>query len=83
VIVEKKTDSKKFDTFCDRLGEINFAELQIIDIPEEVIESNAEFNPETQDTLGFLKNYIDTMDDVDVNKVMLKSFMTVLYTESL
>jgi DNA repair exonuclease SbcCD nuclease subunit len=80
IVVRKKTDTKKFEKFVDKLYHSNIAELKIIenfDIKEsdnfEVIES--------EDTLSILNRYIEEAE-VSIDKSLVQKIIQEVYQEA-
>ena len=83
LIVRKKTDTKKFEKFVDKLYSSNVAELKIIE--------NFEFNGwydkedaieyESEDTMSILSRYIEEAD-ITLDKSIIQKMMQEVYQEA-
>ena len=83
LIVRKKSDTKKFEKFIDKLYNSNVAELKIVE--------NFEFNGwydkedseslESEDTMSILNRYIEEAD-VNLDKSVLKKMLNEIYQEA-
>lgn len=83
IVVESKTDLYGFDKLMDKLYQINFAELKIV---EDMSEFNSDEiddeNLELSDTKQLIETYIDQAE-TELNKVKMKSMMKQLYLDAL
>ena len=80
VIVRKKTDTKKFEKFVDKLYSSNIAELKVIENFE--IQESENFEAfESEDTLSILNRYIQE-SEVNVDKSILKKMISEIYQEA-
>jgi hypothetical protein len=80
VIVRKKTDTKKFEKFIDKLYSSNIAELKVIenfDINEP--ESFEAF--ESEDTLSILNRYIEEAE-INLDKSIVQKMIQEIYQEA-
>ena len=83
LIVRKKTDTKKFEKFVDKLYSSNVAELKIVE--------NFEFNGwyddsdsevyESEDTMSILNRYIEE-SEVNLDKSVIQKMMQEVYQEA-
>ena len=80
VIVRKKTDTKKFEKFIDKLYTSNVFELKIVENFQ--IESPVEFEAyESEDTLSILNRYIEETE-INLDKSFVKKMMSEIYQEA-
>jgi hypothetical protein len=80
VIVRKKSDTKKFEKFIDKLYASNVFELKIVENFQ--IESPAEFEAyESEDTLSILNRYIEETE-INLDKSFVKKMMSEIYQEA-
>ena len=83
VIVRKKTDTKKFEKFIDKLYSSNVAELKVVE--------NFDFNGwydkedsevfESEDTMSILNRYIEDAN-VNLDKSIIKKMVNEVYQEA-
>ncbi len=83
LIVRKKTDTKKFEKFVDKLYSSNVSELKIVE--------NFEFNGwyddsdsevyESEDTMSILNRYIEE-SEVNLDKSVIQKMMQEVYQEA-
>ena len=81
IIVEKKTDSSKFEFFISQLYAAGVHEIKIIEDPSFEQDLNEEIDIEKEDTLTILEKYVDGIEHSD--KPALKSILKSLYVEAL
>lgn len=82
IVVQKKTDFYKFDTFLDRVYNSGPHDVKIM---EDIAELSAEEMDESldiEDTQSILQHYIKSAD-VDVDREKLSVYMKQLYVEAL
>jgi len=82
VIVRKKTDTKKFEQFIDKLYSSNVAELKIVenfDFTGWYDKDDSTF--ESEDTLSILNRYVEE-SEVDLNKSTLQKLLQEIYQEA-
>jgi hypothetical protein len=80
VIVRKKTDTKKFEKFIDKLYSSNIAELKIVENFE--IQESSEFEAfESEDTLSILNRYIEEAE-VTLDKSIVQKLLQEIYQEA-
>jgi hypothetical protein len=80
VIVRKKSDTKKFEKFIDKLYASNVFELKIVENFQ--IESPVEFEAyESEDTLSILNRYIEETE-INLDKSFVKKMMSEIYQEA-
>ena len=80
VIVRKKTDSKKFEKFLDKLYASNVAELKILENFE--IQESPEFEAvESENTISILNRYIEEAE-ISLDKSILQKMMQEIYREA-
>jgi len=80
VIVRKKTDTKKFEKFIDKLYASGVAELKIVEnFATEELESFEALDSE--DTLTILNRYIDEAE-INLDKSIIQKMMQEIYQEA-
>jgi DNA repair exonuclease SbcCD nuclease subunit len=80
VVVRKKTDTKKFEKFIDKLYSSNIAELKIVENFE--IQESEEFEAfESEDTLSILNRYIQEAE-VSLDKSVVQKILQEVYQEA-
>jgi len=80
VIVRKKSDTKKFEKFIDKLYGANIAELKVVE--NFVIQESEEFEAfESEDTLSILNRYIEEAE-VSLDKSMIQKMIQEIYQEA-
>ena len=80
VIVRKKSDSKKFEKFVDKLYTANIADLKIVE--NFVIEESEDFEAfESEDTLSILNRYIQEAE-INLDKSKIQNIMRATYQEA-
>ena len=83
LVVRKKTDTKKFEKFIDKLYASNIAELKIV----ENFEFNGWFDKEldgdyeSEDTMSILNNYIEE-SEITLDKSIIQKMMNEVYQEA-
>jgi len=81
IIVEKKTDTDKFERFISQLYAAGVHEIKVIEDPSFEQDLNEEIDIEKEDTLTILERYVDDMEHSD--KDALKNILKSLYVEAL
>ena len=81
IIVEKKTDTQKFERFISNLYAAGVHEIKVIEDPSFEQDINEEIDIEREDTLTILEKYVDDMEHSD--KDALKNILKSLYVEAL
>ena len=80
VVVRKKTDTKKFEKFIDKLYSSNIAELKIIENFD--IREPHEFEAfESEDTISILNRYIEEAE-INLDKSIIQKMMQEIYQEA-
>ena len=80
VVVRKKSDTKKFEKFIDKLYASNIAELKIIENFD--IQEPVEFEAfESEDTISILNRYIQEAE-VSLDKAIIQNMMQEIYQEA-
>ena len=80
VIVRKKSDSKKFEKFIDKLYSANIADLKIVE--NFVLEESEDFEAfESEDTLSILNRYIEE-SEVSLDKSKIQKVIREVYQEA-
>ena len=81
IIVEKKTDTDKFERFISQLYAAGVHEIKVIEDPSFEQDLSEEIDIEREDTLTILERYVDDMEHSD--KDALKNILKSLYVEAL
>jgi DNA repair exonuclease SbcCD nuclease subunit len=80
VIVRKKSDTKKFEKFIDKLYASNIAELKVIENFD--IQESKDFEAfESEDTLSILNRYIEEAE-VNLDKSIVQKLLQEVYQEA-
>ena len=80
VVVRKKSDTKKFEKFIDKLYTSNIAELKIIENFD--IQESQDFEAfESEDTLSILNRYIEEAE-ISLDKSVIQKMMQEIYQEA-
>jgi len=80
IVVRKKTDTKKFEKFVDKLYSSNVAELKIIENFD--IQEPCEFDVfESEDTISILNRYIEEAE-INLDKSIIQKMMQEIYQEA-
>jgi hypothetical protein len=80
VVVRKKSDTKKFEKFIDKLYSSNIAELKIIENFD--IQEHEEFEAfESEDTISILNRYIEEAE-ISLDKSVIQKMMQEIYQEA-
>ena len=80
VVVRKKTDTKQFEKFIDKLYSSNIAELKIVENFE--IQESVDFEAfESEDTLSILNRYIEEAE-VNLDKSIVQKILQEVYQEA-
>jgi DNA repair exonuclease SbcCD nuclease subunit len=80
VVVRKKTDTKKFEKFIDKLYSSSVAELKIIENFD--IQEPQEFEAfESEDTISILNRYIEEAE-ISLDKSIIKKMIQEIYQEA-
>ena len=80
VIVRKKSDTKKFEKFIDKLYSSNVAELKVVE--NFAIQESEEFEAfESEDTLSILNRYIEE-SEVSLDKSVIQKLIQEVYQEA-
>ena len=81
VIVRKKTDTKQFERFIDKLYSANIAEIKIVENFQIVnVEEFEAF--ESEDTFSILQRYV-TESECELNKTTITNILEEVYKEAL
>ena len=83
VIVRKKSDSKMFEKFVDKLYTSNIAELKVVentDFGGYFMEEETE-SLESEDTMSILNRYIQD-SEIDLDKSIIQGVMQEIYQEA-
>ena len=80
VIVRKKSNTKKFEKFIDKLYTSNVSELKIVENLQ--IEENEEFEAyESEDTLSILNRYVEE-SEISLDKSIVQKMLHEIYREA-
>jgi hypothetical protein len=80
VIVRKKTDTKNFEKFIDKLYSSGVADLKVVE--SFVLQESEEFEVfESEDTLSILDRYIQEAE-IDLDKTVIQNIMKETYQEA-
>jgi hypothetical protein len=80
IIVRKKSDTKKFEKFVDKLYLSNIAELKIIENFD--IQEPQDFEAfESEDTISILNRYIEEAE-ISLDKSIIQKMMQEIYQEA-
>lgn len=80
VIVRKKSDTKKFEKFIDKLYASNVSELKVIE--NFVIQESEDFEAfESEDTLSILNRYIEEAE-INLDKSIVQKLLQEVYQEA-
>lgn len=80
VIVRKKTDSKSFEKFVDKLYASNVAELKVVENFE--VKESDEFEAfESEDTLSILNRYVEEAE-INLDKSIVQKLLQEVYQEA-
>jgi hypothetical protein len=80
VIVKKKTDTKKFEKFIDKLYNCGVADLKIVENFQLFDVEDFE-TEESEDTMSILNRYIDETE-TELNKTVIQSLIKDIYQEA-
>jgi hypothetical protein len=80
VIVRKKTDTKKFEKFINKLYTSNIAELKVVE-NFEMQESEGFEAFESEDTLSILNRYVEE-SEVNLDKSIIQRLLQEVYQEA-
>jgi UDP-2,3-diacylglucosamine pyrophosphatase LpxH len=80
IIVRKKTDTKKFEKFVDKLYGSGVAELKIVE--NFAVNESEDFEPfESEDTLSILNRYIEEAE-INLDKSIVQKMIQEIYQEA-
>ena len=80
IIVRKKTDTKKFEKFVDKMYSCGVAELKIVE--NFVIQEAEDFEAfESEDTLSILNRYIEEAE-INLDKSIVQKMIQEIYQEA-
>jgi hypothetical protein len=80
VVVRKKTNTKKFEKFIDKLYASNIAELKVIE--NFNIQESEDFEAfESEDTLSILNRYIEEAE-INLDKSIVQKLLQEVYQEA-
>ena len=84
LIIRKKTDTKKFEKFIDKLYSVGISDLKIVenfDFGDFYEKENDKNILESEDTLSILNKYIEC-SEVDIDKSTIQKIMQEIYQEA-
>ena len=83
VVVRKKTDTKKFEKFVDKLYSVGVEELKVVEnFDFGGWYGEEDFNPlESEDTLSILNRYIEEAE-ISLDKSLVQKIMQEIYQEA-
>jgi hypothetical protein len=80
IIVRKKSDTKKFEKFVDKMYSCGVAELKIVE--NFVIQEAEDFEAfESEDTLSILNRYIEEAE-INLDKSIVQKMIQEIYQEA-
>ena len=80
VIVRKKSNTKKFEKFIDKLYASNISELKIVENLQ--IQENEDFEAyESEDTLSILNRYVEE-SEISLDKLIVQKMLNEIYREA-
>jgi len=80
VIVRKKSDSKQFEKFIDKLYSVNVSELKIVENFQ--IQESEDFEAfDSEDTMSILNRYIEEAE-VSLDKTIVQKLLQEVYQEA-
>ena len=80
VIVRKKSNTKKFEKFIDKLYASGVAELKVLE--NFVVEKTEDFEVfESEDTLSILNRYIEEAE-INLDKSTIQKLLQEIYQEA-
>jgi DNA repair exonuclease SbcCD nuclease subunit len=80
IIVRKKTDTKKFEKFVDKLYASNVAEIKVVEnFASQECESFEAF--ESEDTVSILNRYIEEAE-INLDKSIIRKMIQEIYQEA-
>lgn len=81
IVVQKKTDFYKFDTFLDRVYNCGAHDIKILEDIAEMAADELDDSIDIEDTQSILHHYIKSAD-VTVDREKLSTYMKQLYVEA-
>ena len=81
LFVHKKTDSKKYNKFVDKLLDSNIAELNIVELNVGDVVDLDKYDPESEDTVSILTKYVEESDQ-KINKSEISKLIHEVYREA-
>ena len=83
LIVKNKENLYLFDSFVDKLYQINPLDLVIIEETAEVLSEELGDIDETEDTITILSKYVDNLKTKDLDQNKVKGILHNLYNEAI
>lgn len=81
IVVAKKNDQTKFESFLQNVYSSNPLEVKIIEDMSEFKTSSIDEDIDLEDSATIVESYIDNME-TDIDKEKLKTYLRTLYTEA-
>jgi len=81
LIVQKKSDPKKYEKFVDKLLGSNINEMKIVETFADVETNFDDYDPESEDTISILSKYIDE-SELSLNKAEIKHLIHQVYKQA-
>ena len=82
VIVRKKSDTKQFEKFIDKLYNANVAEIKVVENFDFNGWYAADFEAfESEDTMSILNRYIEE-SEIDIDKSIIQKMLQDVYREA-
>ena len=81
LIVQKKSDPKKYEKFVDKLLGSNINEMKIVETFADVETNFDDYDPESEDTISILSKYIDE-SEMSLNKAEIKHLIHQVYKQA-
>jgi len=80
IIVRKKSDTKKFEKFVDKLYSSNIAELKVVENFD--FQESVDFEPiESEDTMSILSRYVEE-SEINLDKSLVQKMLQEIYQEA-
>ena len=80
IIVKKKSDTKKFEKFVDKLYKTGVADLKIVE-NFQLMDTEDFETEESEDTMSILNRYIEE-SETELNKTVIQSLIRHIYQEA-
>lgn len=83
LVVKNKENLYLFDSFVDKLYQINPLDLVIIEETSEILSEELNDIDETEDTITILSKYVDNLKTKDLDQNKVKSILHNLYNDAI